>query len=327
MTRWSAFVCLAAMTGILLAAAPAAARQDVTSVIVDTDAGPDDFLALAFLLSTTRARIEAVTITTGLAHPEAGAANVLRLLQLAGRGDVPVYIGRATPIAGTREFPDDWRRLSDEMPGVDLPQAKRKAEATPAHEFLAARLAEARPVTVLALGGLTNLAEAFRITPAAARGVDRLIIMGGALKVPGNLVDGGNTTNATAEWNFFIDPEAARRVFASGAAIQLVPLDVTQKVAIDAMFQRMFLGAQRPLVRLVSQVLATVEDLIDQGNMYAWDERRDSPGRAGGWPHGDRRPRPVQCGGGVRRESPPVRRPVHAHARRDPPPVVLTRIG
>jgi inosine-uridine nucleoside N-ribohydrolase len=259
------------MTGILLTAAPAAARQDVTTVIVDTDAGPDDFMALAFLLSTPRARIEAVTITTGLAHPEAGAANVLGLLQLAGRGDVPVYIGRAMPIAGTSEFPAGWRRLSDELPGVDLPEPKRKVEATPAHEFLAARLAEPRRVTVLALGGLTNLAEAFRITPAAARGVDRLVIMGGALKVPGNLVDGGNTTNATAEWNFFIDPEAARRVFASGALIHLVPLDVTQKVALDSMFQRMFLGAQRPLVRLVSQVLATVEDLIDRGNMYAWD--------------------------------------------------------
>jgi inosine-uridine nucleoside N-ribohydrolase len=270
-TPWRGAACLLAMTGMLLAAVPAAAQDDVTSVIVDTDAGPDDFMALAFLLSSTRVRVEAVTITTGLAHGDAGAANVLRLLQLAGRGDVPVYIGRETPLAGTRSFPEDWRRLADELPGVEMPEAKRKVGATPAHEFLAARLGEARAVTVLALGGLTNLAEAFRLNPAAAKTIDRLVIMGGAIKVPGNLEDGGIADNTTAEWNFYVDPEAARRVFLSGASIRLVPLDATQKVAIDRQLQRQLQTSQRPLGRVVTQVLATVDDLIDQGTLFAWD--------------------------------------------------------
>lgn len=260
------FVCSLLMT------APVYARQAPISVIVDTDAGPDDFMALAFLLSSARARVEAVTITTGLAHGEAGAANILRLLELAGRSDVPVYIGRATPLTGDRAFPDDWRQLSDELPGVLLPDARRTVESQPAHEFLAARLGDTtRPATVLALGGLTNLAEAFRINAGAARALERLVIMGGAIKVPGNLADGGHADNTTAEWNFYIDPEAARRVFASGAPIRLVPLDATKKVPIDRGFQRVMQGAQRPLARMVSQVLATVEDLIEQGNFFAWD--------------------------------------------------------
>ena len=272
MTRWRSAACLAVITGTVLTATSASAQEDLTPVIVDTDAGPEDFMAMAFLLATPRARIEAVTITTGLAHPEAGATNVLRLLQLAGRPEVPVYIGRAAPVSGSREFPADWRRLSDELPGVDLPASKRKAEATPAPEFLAARLGEAaRPITVLALGGLTNLAEAFRLNPVAAGNVRRLVIMGGALKVAGNLADGGIADNTTAEWNFYIDAEAARRVFASDAPIRMIPLDVTQKVPIDRTFQRMLQGTQRPLARVVSQVLATVGDLIDQGSFFAWD--------------------------------------------------------
>ena len=266
---------IAAVTALtIMTAVPRTAdAQDVTTVIVDTDAGTDDFMALAFLLSSPRARIEAVTITTGLAHARAGAANVLRLLQLAGRGDVPVYVGRETPLTGNREFPADWRRLSDELPGVDLPDAKRPAEARPAHEFLAERLADSsRPVTVLALGGLTNLAEAFRINPAAAKSVEQLVIMGGAFKVEGNLAEGGITHNATAEWNFFIDPEAARRVLASGADIRLIPLDATQKVAVDRNVVRSLQTAgQRPLTRFVLQVLATVDDMIDRGTFYAWD--------------------------------------------------------
>jgi pyrimidine-specific ribonucleoside hydrolase len=269
--RWT---CAGLMALMIMTTAPTpATAQDVTTVIVDTDAGTDDFMALAFLLSTPRARVEAVTITTGLAHAKAGATNVLRLLQLAGRTDVPVYVGRETPLRGDREFPADWRQLSDELPGVDLPQAKRSVEARPAHEFLAERLADAsRPVTVLAIGGLTNLAEAFRLNPTAAKSVERLVIMGGAFKVPGNLVEGGVTSNMTAEWNFYIDPEAARWVFASGASIRLIPLDATQKVAVDRnMVRTLQTVGQRPMTRFVLQVLATVDDMIERGTFFAWD--------------------------------------------------------
>lgn len=261
-----------ALGGALACAAPAALLAQ-RAVVVDTDAGADDLMAIAFLLASPAVRVEAVCVGVGLAHVPAGAANVLRLLELAGRGDVPVYMGRGTPLAPAREFPAEWRRVSDALPGVTLPRARRAPESRPARDYLAGRLRDARrPVDVLALGGLTNVAEALDAGPGAARALRRLVIMGGALRVPGNLADGGVTANTTAEWNFHVDPEAARRVLASGVPIRLVPLDATRRVPIDAAFVRAVEGAARsPLAGAVAQVLGTVRDDIARGHYYAWD--------------------------------------------------------
>jgi len=98
--------------------------------------------------------------------------------------------------------------------------------------------------------------------------------MGGAIRVPGNLGDGGEfkTDNRTAEWNLFVDPYAASMVFASGARIRLVPLDATNRVPINAEFLRELQSkARSPLGRLVTGILDRERDLVDQGAMYAWD--------------------------------------------------------
>ena len=252
---------------------PPSSQRPTRTVIVDTDAGPDDLMAIAFLLCRRDVHIEAVTVTVGLAHPVPGAANLLRLLELAGRGDTPVFVGRATPLAGAREFPADWRRLSDELPGVSLPSSSRRPESRRAADFLAERLDDAsRPVDVLALGALTNLAEAFSQRPTAARKLRSLVAMGGAVDVPGNLAAGGNTENKTAEWNLFVDPVAAAKVFASEAAIRLIPLDATERVPLDvAIWQEIQRRAATPLGRFVAQVLGTVEPNLKDGTYFAWD--------------------------------------------------------
>src|SRR5262249_44068654 len=134
----------------------------------------------------------------------------------------------------TAPFPDAWRKTCDELPGVRLPAASRKPEARSAADFLAARF-ERPGARILALGPLTNLAEALRHVPRADAEV---VIMGGAIRVPGNLGDGGffRTNNTEAEWNIFHDPAAARIVFESGPRmrlIRLIPLDATNRVPID----------------------------------------------------------------------------------------------
>jgi pyrimidine-specific ribonucleoside hydrolase len=242
-------------------------------VIVDTDAGPDDLVAIAFLLASPKVHVEAVCVGTGLAHVQAGAANILRLLELAGRPDVPVYVGRSTPLSGSRQFPAEWRRLSDRLAGVTLPKARRPPEPRAARDFLADRLRDrSRPVDVLALGGLTNLAEAFQAAPGAARGIRQLVIMGGAIRVAGNLGAGGITRNRTAEWNFFVDPEAARRVFAAGAPIRLIPLDATRRMSIDSTLARdLQSAATAPLARAVVEVLATAGEYKNRGISLGWD--------------------------------------------------------
>jgi pyrimidine-specific ribonucleoside hydrolase len=245
------------------------------TVIIDTDAGGDDLMAIAFLLSRPEIHVEAITVVNGEAHVQAGGRNILRLLELAGRRDVPVFLGRDTPLTGNAEFPAEWRRVSDELPGVTLPDPTRVIESQSAPEYLAKRLADAaHPVQVLATGPLTNLAEALTRSPRVARTVRQFVIMGGAVHVPGNLGDGGmmQTNNSTAEWNIFIDPVAAKTVFTSGAPIRLVALDATQRVPIDmAMLEEFQSHAETPLAKFVSQVLETNREMIRQEFYFAWD--------------------------------------------------------
>jgi pyrimidine-specific ribonucleoside hydrolase len=245
------------------------------AVIVDTDAGTDDLMAIAFLLSRPDIHVEAITIENGMAHVPAGGRNILRLLALAGRNEIPVFLGRESPLSGDQEFPAEWRRASDELPGITLPEPTRAVDPRSATDYLLKRLLDAaHPVQVLALGPLTNLAEVFSHTPRAARTGRQLVILGGAVRVSGNLGDGGTfrTNNGSAEWNIFVDPAAAKITFTSGAPIRLVPLDATQRVPIDmALFEQFKSRANSPLANFITQVLAANRDLIRQGFFFARD--------------------------------------------------------
>lgn len=229
-------------------------------------------MAIAFLLARRDVRIEAVTVANGVAHVRPGAENVLRLLELDGHGDIPVYLGRETPLRGRAAFPEPWRK------SADAPLGSRPAQHTPqkenAADFLAARLREHdRPVRILALGPLTNLGEALERAPDALGGVE-ITIMGGALYAPGNLGDGGyfQTDNKTAEWNFYVDPAAAKEVFTSGAKIRLVPLDATNQVQIDSgLLKALRSRAHTPLGRYINAILKQHRDQIREGIYFAWD--------------------------------------------------------
>jgi inosine-uridine nucleoside N-ribohydrolase len=260
---------------VLVSAGALTLSAQNTAVLIDTDAGTDDLMAIAFLLSHPEVRIEGITIANGLAHPAAGARNIARLLELAGRREIPVFAGRDTPLRGRAEFPEEWRKISDALPRVTLPAASREPEKRSAADYLVERLSDQRrKVRILALGPLTNLAEAFERRPAGAQAIAEIVIMGGAVRVTGNLADGGlfKTDNKTAEWNMFVDPLAARIVFRSGVPIRVVGLDATNRVPIGAAFLRDFEAHVRsPLGRFVTQVLASDRTLIDQGYFYAWD--------------------------------------------------------
>jgi inosine-uridine nucleoside N-ribohydrolase len=262
-------------------------------VIVDTDAGADDLMAIAFLLSRGDVRMEAITVVNGVAHVKPGAEIILRLLALAGHSEIPVYAGRERPLNGSAEFPAAWREAADTLPGVTLPRAAGVLQGEPAAQFLAKRFADTidrvrgHKVRLLALGPLTNIAEALDLAVTLPKSVSEMVIMGGAIGVPGNLSDGGPPPNGntTAEWNMFVDPAAAARVFGGWNAaaststkkvpateIRLVPLDATNKVPIDSAFlARIEREARTPLARFVAQVLGTNHSLIAQGGYFAWD--------------------------------------------------------
>ena len=156
-----------------------------------------------------------------------------RLLDLAGRKGVPVFAGRNGPLRGTAEFPGEWRKIADDLPGVPLPPQARMPETKRAADYLVERLRTGRTaVRILALGPLTNIAEALEHDRSIIANIQEIVLMGGAVHVPGNLGDGGvfHTNNTTAEWNLFIDPLAASIVFRSGIPIRLIGLDATNKL-------------------------------------------------------------------------------------------------
>jgi len=237
------------------------------SVIIDTDAGSDDLIAIAFLLSRTDVHVEAINVVSGVAHVPRGAENIRKLLALGRREDIPVHLGREQPIQKTAEFPAVWRKTADKLLAT-LPAVKPSQERLNAISYYRSRgLSE---TTILALGPLTNLATAMQM------GVrfNEILMMGGALRVPGNLGDGGyfKTANKTAEWNMFCDPKAAEIVFKSGAVIRIVPLDATNEVPLNLRFLEQYQRAARsPLAVAVGQLLERDREVIRQGIYYAWD--------------------------------------------------------
>lgn len=237
-------------------------------VIVDTDAGADDLIALLWLMRQPAIRIEAVTVVQGLAHPAEGALSVLRLLEAGGLTDVPVYVGADRPVQGNGAFPAEWRAVSDRLLRDEFPAPKRKPEAKGAAEFLAERLIDRRrPVRVLALGPLTNLGQAIAVEPRTGPGLRELVWMGGALEVAGNV-----PAAPTAEWNAWVDPEAAERVLRGEWRVRIVPLDATSRVPIGpAMLQYFEEQAQEWAPTVVLRLLRTEAESIRGGRYFAWD--------------------------------------------------------
>jgi pyrimidine-specific ribonucleoside hydrolase len=247
--------------------APVRYGTTVREVVIDTDMGADDWMAILYLLRRPDVRVRAITVSgAGLAHCGPGVRNALGLLALAGRS-APVACGRARPLRGARSFPAAWRRRADDLLGLTLPAPEGTRSHKLASELLAAAVRSVPgKVSLLTLGPLTNVADAFARHPGIAGRLDVVEIMGSALAVPGNAPGG------SAEWNFHVDPAAASAVLRSGAPITLVPLDATRHVPLERSF---YAGSQAAHDTRVSgfvfDVLTQLRDQIDAGGYSFWD--------------------------------------------------------
>src|SRR5207244_12452314 len=126
----------------------------------------DNMIPLPYLSSSRDARIEAITVVHGVTHVSEGSRNIRRLLNLAGRPEIPVFEGEERPLQGLRPFPADWRALADKLPGVDLPELGDTRSAERAVSSLKRRLQDrTHPVRILALGPFTDPARVLRATP------------------------------------------------------------------------------------------------------------------------------------------------------------------
>lgn len=193
-------------------------------VVIDTDPGIDDAVAILFALGQADFDVLGITTVAGNIGIRTTTRNAGRILALAGRGDIPVVAGAAGPLA-RKGFDTIDIHGAEGLGGAAFPEPLAHPHEADASAWLA-DLLDANPpgaIDILALGPLTNIARLILDRPRSARRLGRVIAMGGAIHEPGNV-------GPRAEFNIAADPEAAGIVFASGLAVTLVPLDVTRKV-------------------------------------------------------------------------------------------------
>jgi purine nucleosidase/pyrimidine-specific ribonucleoside hydrolase len=220
-------------------------------VLLDCDPGHDDAIALLLALGSDELELCGVTTVAGNQTLEKTTANAIRVLELAGRGEIPVAAGAGRPLVREPRVAADVHGETG-LDGPDLPPPQ--AEPSPQHavDFLAERVEGA---TLVATGPLTNVALLLARHPEAKP--ERVVLMGGAIAE-------GNVTPA-AEFNIWADPEAAHRVFASGLDVTMVGLDVTHKALVNPDQLR---GAGR-----IGEVVAELLEFYGgfHRSVYGWD--------------------------------------------------------
>lgn len=210
-------------------------------LLIDTDPGIDDALAILLALASPEARIEAVTVVAGNVPVDLATANARRILAVAAPTPMPPVIrGAEAPLkrplvtaghvhgqdglGNLDRFVEPDGRLRYPEPPPRKPPSMVETRSAP--EAILETVDRWGPeLTVVALGPLTNLAAAAALDARRLARAGRVVVMGGAVTAPGNVTP-------AAEFNFFVDPEAAAQVLEAGLAVELIPLDVTRRVVL-----------------------------------------------------------------------------------------------
>lgn len=225
-------------------------------LIIDTDPGADDVVALLLALASPEAlKVLAITTVAGNVRLEKTSRNACLAREWAGREDVPVYAGADRPLQRAPIYAEDIHG-EEGLPGLSVYPPERGVAEGDAVEYLIRTLSRAAPhsITVAILGPQTNLALALGQAPGIVRGIREVVVMGGAQAMGGNITP-------TAEFNLHADPHAAEVVLASGVKLVYLPLDVTHRMLTsEARFRRLAaLGnrAGRLVVAILQAYVAT----------------------------------------------------------------------
>ena len=216
-------------------------------LIIDTDPGVDDAVAILMALAVPEIKILGLTTVGGNVPLGRTTRNALALLQAAGRSDIPVAKGASRPLRGRFKYAPQFHGpggLSHRLPDPSVGPVTKGAV-----EFLYDQLTADEPgeVAVVALGPLTNIAQLLWERPFALEQAKNIIVMGGAVNAPGNVTP-------KAEFNIYSDPVAAEVVLASGLPITLVDLAACRQVGISRE-QAMGLRSDHPMGRLTLNML------------------------------------------------------------------------
>ncbi|WP_444461949.1 nucleoside hydrolase [Rhodobacter capsulatus] len=226
-------------------------------IIIDTDPGQDDAVAILLALASPELEVLGITCVAGNVPLALTTKNARIVCELAGRRDVKIFAGCDRPLLRplvTAEYVHGKTGLD----GIALPEPTMALQDRHAVDFLIETLRAEAPgtVTLCPLGPLTNIATAFRRAPEIVSKVERIVLMGGAY------FEVGNTTPA-AEFNIYVDPQAAEIVFKSGVPLVVVPLDATHK----ALTTRPRIAAFRALNTPVGAAVASWTDFFERFDM------------------------------------------------------------
>jgi purine nucleosidase len=228
----------------------------VRRIIIDTDPGQDDAIAILFALAAPeQLDVRAITTVAGNVPLALTSRNARIVLDHANRPAVPVYAGCPRPLVRPLVTAEHVHGTTG-LEGVPLHEPRGRLENGHAVDFLINTLRDApeRSVTLCAIGPLTNLAAALIQAPDITRGIEGIVLMGGACFRPGNVTP-------AAEFNIYVDPHAASVVFNSGVPITVLPLDVTHQVL-----------STRPRIERIRDIGNEAGKLIATILGYGWHE-------------------------------------------------------
>lgn len=197
-------------------------------IIIDTDPGIDDAMAILFALCSPEVEVIGLTTIFGNVYTDLATQNALRLLEFAGRPQIPVAHGAARPLQVAFDQPAAFVHGQNGLGEIVLPTPSAKADPRAAAQFIVDMImANPGEITLVPVGPLTNIALALALEPRIATHVAEVVVMGGAATVNGNV-------NPAAEANIWHDPHAADRVFTTDWPITMIGLDVTEKTIMQA---------------------------------------------------------------------------------------------
>ncbi len=227
-------------------------------VIIDTDPGQDDAVAILMAFASPEIEVLGITAVAGNVPLALTELNARKICELAGRHDAKVFAGHDRPLQRELVTAENVHGRTG-LDGPDLPDPKLRLQQQHGVDFIVETLMqrEAGTVTICALGPLTNIASALQREPAIGPRIKRIVAMGGGF------FEGGNVTPA-AEFNIYVDPQAAEIVFASGIPITLVPLDCTHQALTTSARVKAFWAMRNAAGPAVASMLEFFERFDEQ---------------------------------------------------------------
>ncbi|WP_130802721.1 nucleoside hydrolase [Acinetobacter ihumii] len=223
-------------------------------IIIDTDPGQDDAVAILLALASPELEVLGITTVAGNVPLALTSLNARRVCELAKRSDVAVFAGCHQPLKRALVTAENVHGKTG-LDGIELPEPIMPLQSMHAVDFMIETLRQApeKTITLCSLGPMTNTAQALMQAPDIASRIERIVLMGGGF------FEGGNIT-PSAEFNMYVDPEAAQIVFASGIPLTVIPLDVTHQ----ALTSKQWLDDLRAMNNQVGTAVAAWTDFFER---------------------------------------------------------------